>query len=323
MIGLREALEARQVAIYFAAILVAVVASFALPTTGLAAAIDPALAFMLFVTFLQVPLADLRQALLQVRFFAALAGANFVAVPVLVFGLVQFLPADPMLRLGVLLVLLAPCIDYVVTFAQIGRADAPLLLASTPALLVLQMLLLPVYLDLFLGDDAARLVQVGPFLHAFVWLIAIPLALAAVVQFGAARSTAVGWVRESLSVMPVPATALVLFLVFAAVVPQLGLAIDGALRVVPIYVAYAIAAPVVGWFVGRLVGLDAPGARATAFSSATRNSLVVLPLAFAVPGAVPLLPAVIVAQTVVELVASLAYMRIIPRMGRAEAATAA
>jgi len=319
MTNLRETLEARQVATYFVAILVAVAASFALPTTGLALAVDPALAFMLFVTFLQVPLAGLGRALLQIRFLAALAGANFVAIPVLVFGLLQFLPADPMLRLGVLMVLLAPCIDYVVTFAQIGRADARLLLASTPALLVLQMLLLPVYLGLFLGEDAARLVQVGPFLHAFVWLIAIPLALAAVVQFGATRNSAVGRVREGLGVMPVPATALVLFLVFAAVVPQLGLAVDGALRVVPIYVAYAVAAPVVGWFVGRLAGLDAPGARATAFSSATRNSLVVLPLAFAVPGAVPLLPAVIVAQTVVELVASLVYMRVMPRMGHREA----
>lgn len=111
MTDLGQTLESRQVAIYFAAILVAVATSFALLTTGLASAIDPALAFMLFVTFLQVPLADLARAFLQIRFLAALAGANFVAIPVLVFGLLHFLPADPMLRLGVLLVLLTPCID--------------------------------------------------------------------------------------------------------------------------------------------------------------------------------------------------------------------
>lgn len=121
--------------------------------------------------------------------------------------------------------------------------------------------------------------------------------------------------------MPVPATALVLFLVFAAVVLQLGLAVDGALRVVPIYVAYATAAPVVGWFVGRLRASTLPGARATAFSSATRNSLVVLPRAFAIPSTVPRLPAVIVAQTFVELVVSLVYIRIMLRMGHREALT--
>lgn len=35
------------------------------------------------------------------------------------------------------------------------------------------MLLLPVYLGLLLGNDAATLVRPGPFVHAFVWLIAV------------------------------------------------------------------------------------------------------------------------------------------------------
>lgn len=48
----------------------------------------------------------------------------------------QFLPLDPLIRSGVLLVLLTPCIDYVVTFAHLGRADARLPLAGTPALAV-------------------------------------------------------------------------------------------------------------------------------------------------------------------------------------------
>jgi len=69
--------------------------------------------------------------------------------------LVQLLPDEPLIRLGVLMVLLTPCIDYVVTFSHLGKADAKLLLASTPALLIVQMLLLPVYLKLLLGDAAA------------------------------------------------------------------------------------------------------------------------------------------------------------------------
>lgn len=202
------------------------------------------------------------------------------------------------------------------TFSHIGRADARSLLASTPVLLLLQMALLPFYLGLFLGEEASNLVRIGPFVHAFVWLIAVPLALAALTQFVTARRPTLGSVRPGLDLLPVPATALVLFLVFASVVPQLGLALDSALQVVPIYAAFAVVAPVIGWTIGRVAGLAAPEARAVAFSSATRNSLVVQPLAFAVPGAMPLLPAVIVSQTVVELIASLAYMRAMPRLGR-------
>lgn len=240
---------------------------------------------------------------------------NFVIVPLLVAILIQFAPNDPMIRLGVLLVLLCPCIDYVVTFAHLGRADAKLLLASTPALLIVQMLLLPVYLRLFLGADASRLVQAGPFLHAFLWLIAIPLALAFIVQLWARRSVIGERASISLGLLPVPATALVLLIVIAAVVPQLGQAIGAALRVTPIYIAFAILAPLLGWGVSRVAKLDAEAGRAMAFSAATRNSLVVLPLALAVPGAVPLLPAIIVAQTLVELVAELVFIRAIPRLG--------
>ena len=54
--------------------------------------------------------------------------------------------------------------------------------------------------------------------------------------------------------------------------------------------------------------------RAVAFSAATRNSLVVLPLALAVPGATPVLPAIVLTQTLVELVAELIYVRVIPKL---------
>lgn len=316
---IRETLENRQIRLYFCTVFVAVVvASLAPGTTALEAAVNPALALMLFVTFLQVPLAELKRAFAQVRFLAALLSVNFLVIPILVAVLVQFLPDDPIVRLGVLLVLLTPCIDYVVTFSHLGRADARLLLAATPVLLIVQMLLLPVYLGAFLGEQAARLVQVEPFVQAFLWLIAVPLVLAALTQLWAARSPGTLKVATALGLLPVPATALVLFVVIAAVVPRLGPATDAALHVVPIYIAFAVAAPLIGWFVARGFRLKAPAGRSIAFSASTRNSLVVLPLAFAVPGAVPVLPAIIVTQTLVELVSELAYMRFIAMLGRKE-----
>lgn len=314
---LRDRLEGSQVAIYFAAVIAGAVIALAIPgTASWEGAINPALALMLFVTFLQVPLAELGRAFRQTRFLVVMLVTNFVIVPLLVAILIQFAPNDPMIQLGVLLVLLCPCIDYVVTFAHLGRADAKLLLASTPALLIAQMLLLPVYLRLFLGADASRLVQAGPFLHAFLWLIVIPLALAVIVQLWARRTAAGERVSSLLGLLPVPATALVLLIVIAAVVPQLGQAIGAAVRVVPLYIVFAIVAPLLGWGASRFAKLDAEAGRAIAFSAATRNSLVVLPLALAVPGAVPLLPAIIVAQTLVELIAEMIFIRAIPRLGR-------
>jgi ACR3 family arsenite efflux pump ArsB len=315
MQNVRETLEKHQIGIYFSTVVIAAIVALLISgTTALEVGVNPALALMLLVTFLQVPLADLKRAFTHVRFLAALLVGNFIAIPLLVVVLVQFLPTDPMVRLGVLLVLLTPCIDYVVTFSHLGRADARSLLAATPALLIMQMLLLPLYLNLFLGKNAADLVQAGPFIHAFVWLIVIPLVLAVAIQIWAARSQLGEQVSAVLGVLPVPATALVLFVVIASVVAQLGAAINATLQVVPIYIVFAIVAPLIGWNIGRMFRLDAKSGRSVAFSAGTRNSLVILPLALAVPGAVPVLPAIIVTQTLVELVSELIYVRLIPKL---------
>lgn len=311
----RDALERYQALIYFAVVaLAAGLAIFVQGTQALEPVINPALAFMLYVTFLQVPLSALRAAFLQRRFLLALLVTNFAAIPLLVWGLSQFLPQEGMLRFGVLLVLLAPCIDYVVTFAHMGKADASLLLASTPVLLLAQMALLPLYLGYMLGAEAAALVQVAPFMDALLWLVAVPLLLALLTQRWAARSPVGGRVSAFSGVLPVPATALVLFVVVAAVVPQLEAASAAAWRVLPVYVAFAVLAPALAWWVAKVFRLPMGAARAVTFSASTRNSLVVLPLALAVPGAMPVLPAVIVAQTLVELVSELVYIKLIPRL---------
>ncbi|QJD57564.1 arsenic resistance protein [Pseudomonas sp. gcc21] len=316
MQNIRDRLEGYQVSLYFGAVVLAGLIALLIPgTVALEGMVNPALAFMLFATFLQVPLADLRRSLTRGRFLAALFAANFVAIPLLVALMLQFLPSDPMVRLGVLLVLLTPCIDYVVTFSHLGRADARLLLAATPVLLVAQLLLLPFYLSLLLSNEVTILVKPGPFIEAFIWLIAVPLALAGLVQLWATRRQAGAKALVTLSVLPVPATVFVLFVVVATVVPQLGAAIEAALLVIPFYLAFAVIAPLVGWAIGLLFRLDAPAGRALAFSAGTRNSLVILPLALAVPGAIPLLPAVIVTQTLVELLSELVYVRYIAKLG--------
>lgn len=314
MSSFRDALERWQAPIYFVAVALGACAALLLPGTHvLERAINPALACMLFVTFLQVPLASLRGVWRQGRFLAALLITNFIVVPLLVWGLSFALPDDSLLRFGVLLVLLAPCIDYVVTFSHMGKADACLLLACTPVLLLGQMLLLPVYIQVMLGAQAAAWVHAGPLVGAFVWLIAAPLLAAWVMQQWAARSVAGARLGAGLGVLPVPATAVVLFVVMAAVIPQLDVARHAAWRVLPVYVAFAVLAPLLAWQVAKALKLEPTAARAVAFSGSTRNALVVLPLALAVPGGIPVLPAVIVTQTLVELISQLVYIQRIAR----------
>lgn len=69
MQNIREMFERHQVGVYFGAVVVAAFVAFLVPgTAALEGGVNPALAFMLFVTFLQVPLADLGRAFGRGRF---------------------------------------------------------------------------------------------------------------------------------------------------------------------------------------------------------------------------------------------------------------
>lgn len=312
-IALRQWFERRQIPIYFLAMASAgILAYWYSGTAALDEAVTPALAAMLFLTFLQVPIAGLGRDLLHPRFLLALLAANFIVVPLLVAVLFPLLPADSGVQLGVLLVLLMPCIDYVITFSHIGKANSRLLLAATPLLLAIQIVLLPGYLGLFLGTPITRSDVIKPFIYAFVTLIMMPLALAALWQWLARRHVQVARVGTVLDALPVPATALVLFLVVGAVLPQLGEVTAIAMQVAPVYLAFALISPLLGWLVARVFQLDIAAVRAVAFSSGTRNSLVVLPLALSIPNAAHIMPVVILTQTMVELMAQLGYVRWIP-----------
>lgn len=130
---------------------------------------------------------QVREAWSNLRFMGALLTANFVVVPVVVLGLTLLFPQSSPVLIGVLLVLLTPCIDYVIVFTQLGKGNEKLVLAATPLLFIAQMVLLPLYLWLFVGSEAARVMEVGPFVRAFLFLIVIPMVLALLTQLWGKR----------------------------------------------------------------------------------------------------------------------------------------
>ncbi|GAC67248.1 arsenic resistance protein [Gordonia soli] len=309
-------MERHQIPIYVGAIVGGAVAGLASPRSAgaLEVAINPLLAALLYVTFLQVPASDLLRAVRDGRFVAAVASINFVVVPVVVAAMFWLLPADQAVRIGVVLVLLCPCVDYVIVFSGLAGGDSKRLLAATPLLLLAQMAALPVFLVIFLGSDPGEVVEIGPFVHAFVILIVIPLALAWLTQAWSERASVGRRFAAGAGTLMVPLMVAVLAVVVASQIPT----IDGRLgsigRVVPFYVAFLVVMAVLGTVAARVFRLDVPSARALVFSGATRNSLVVLPLALALPDGYELAAAVVVTQTLVEVIGMVVYIRLVPRL---------
>lgn len=314
----QERLERNQMWVYAAGIVLGVVIALVPPGMGplFEHLIYPVLGILLYATFLQVPFRELRRAFSHGRYMAAVLTVNFLVVPVLVWILARFVPQEPAILLGVYLVLLAPCIDYVIVFTGIGGGDDRLVLASAPVLMLVQMLLLPLYLWLLMGERLSGTESAGPFLEAFLLLIALPLGLAVATEaWAASRRGGTRW-TDAMGWVPVPFMALTLLVVIASQLPKIKGAFGDVAQVVPVYMAYLVLIPPVAYLGTRLFGLEASAGRALLFTAATRNSLVVLPLALALPPAYALTPAVVVTQTMVELVGLLIYMRLVPQLWR-------
>ncbi|TFB99579.1 arsenic resistance protein [Cryobacterium adonitolivorans] len=192
------------------------------------------------------------------------------------------------------------------------------LLAATPLLMLLQIVLLPVYLWLIAGTGAVALIEVRPLVEAFLVLIVLPLAAAAAVQFGTRRRRAARAIETLMQALMVPLMMTTLAVVVGSQVSAVGAQAAALPTLIPLYIAFLIVMVGIGVLAAGLAGLPVPAARALIFSGATRNSLVVLPLALALPLALPpalaLAPLAVVTQTLVELVGLAILVRLVPRL---------
>ena len=308
-------LERRQAWIYLAAILSGLALGTLAP--GIAGVFEallwPVLGFLLFITFTQMPLVNLPRAARDHRFIGAMLIGNFVLVPLLVWGLIAFLPDDTVLRLGVLVVLLVPCTDWFIAFTHLGRGDAVRAATATPILLAVQFACLPLFLWLFLGDAFLELFAAGRIAAVFAALILVPLAAAfALKRWTQARAERAAVVNR-LAWLPVPLLAVVVFLIAASQVDAVRDALPVLVHVAGIYVAYLVAAALLGAVIGHVAGLPTAGRRTVVFSLGTRNSFVVLPLVLALGPEWNVVAVVIVFQSLVELFGMVAYLWIVPR----------
>lgn len=322
-------MERHQVGLYLAAIGLGATAGLGLPALAGPAAvlINPALGLLLYVTFLSIPVTHLVHAARDWRFLLAVLALNFVVVPPVAFALSRFVADDSALTLGVLFVLLTPCIDYVIVFTGLAGGAKERLLAAAPVLLLAQLAALPGLLWLMAGNDVVARLDPAPFADALVYLILLPLTAAVATQVLAERGgprvrpAAGRFAAGALSIM-VPLMMITLAVVVASQIHGVGLELARLAPLLPVYAGFGALMVAAGWLFGRAPGwfgrpgFDVAARRAIVFSGVTRNSLVVLPLVLALPAAYDLAPLAVVTQTLVELILMVVLVRWVPLLVR-------
>lgn len=314
----KSKIEHYQIYIFFVALVLGILAGLTsqIFSVFLESVISIFIGILMFSMFSQIPFFNIRQNLFNTKYIIALILSNFIIIPIFVFALIQlFEVSSAPILIGLYLVLLTPCIDYVIVFTALGKGNAQYMLISTPILFVLQIILLPVYFTIFLNNEILSIIDIAPFINAFFTFIIIPLMLALLLQLLSKKSNSMNRVLNLTTWLPELFMSLVLFSVVGSQINKITNDLNIVLTVVPIYICFMIIAPIIGLLCGKLLRLDIPNLRTLAFSTSTRNALVVLPLALSLPNHwVTITTTVIITQTLTELIGELIYIKVIPKL---------
>lgn len=312
-----SALERHQVWWYLTAVVLGLGVGVILPEVGpwAEALVWPTLTVLLLIVFFITPWSQIPRVLAQPRFLLAALVGNAVVMPLIAVALVQLGPEDPVLRWGLLLVLVAPCTDWFITFTQVSGGDTAAASALTPVNLLAQLVLIPVYLWLFAPEipgSAEANTATGALAGAAV-LILGSMALGAGAAWWAVRRNTVARLRSRSAVAPVPLLTVVLGLVGASQAQTVLEARGELVGIGAVALGYLAAAVLAAWVLARLMRVPRTQGITLTMTFSTRNSFVVLPIALALPAGAEVAAVAVVVQSLVELLGVLVLLWMVPR----------
>ena len=259
------------------------------------------LMLLLFVLFLSVDLRKMGRSLLNVRFTATALALNFVLTPVLSYLLgIAFFGGSMDLRIGLIMLLVTPCTDWYLVFTGLSRGNVELGMSILPLNLVLQIVLLPVYLMLFVGSE----------IHMDAWamvldmaqILVVPFVLSVIVKAAVGRRESFGGFMsahgDNLQLLFLCLAVVVMFASESVTLfENPGLLVE---MFVPLLIFFALLLSV-SQAVGRLEGFPYADRAALTFTSMARNSPLSLAIAVVAFPDMPLVSLALVIGPLIEL----------------------
>lgn len=267
---------------------------------------------VIFTIMLFVEVRDIGKAFTKVKPTILALLTNFVFTPIFAWFLGWlFLRNYPDLWAGVVLYKLTPCIGWYLIFIDLAEGDVPWGVALLPWNLVLQIVLLPVYIWLLVGQvvpvDALEL------LRSVTFYIFMPFAVGWLVRTLLLRWRGREWTygpfKQAMGEVKLWALVAVIIGIFASQ-NTLGLGDFGRLALIILVISlFFVSLFLIGVLVGRLAKLGYEDTATLVFTTTARNSESVLPVAAAAFPGHPLVILAILIGPVVELPALLLLSR--------------
>lgn len=204
----------------------------------------PLLISMLYITFLQIPLEQTKQAFKNAQFSSVALMINFVVTPLFTWLLASlFLGNEPALYIGFIMLMVTPCTDWYLIFTGIAKGNVALSTAILPVNLILQIILLPFYLLVFAGTTGSF--EFSFVLESVVEVLLLPLSLAIATRKIAKKKK---WLKkqqvDQLASLPILLLALAIVAMFAS---------QGSLLLRNLDLLWQLLLPILLFFLGMFI----------------------------------------------------------------------
>jgi len=149
------------------------------------------------------------------RQLLVLLGFNYLVAPFVMFGLANIFVSDPELHTGLVLYGLAPCIAMVIIFTYLARGNAAMALVFVALNSVIQMILIPVYARLLIGNVEFDVWVVA---ESVVLYLGLPLVLGVLTRYLVIRrggEAAMDRLKPGLTAMSIVGLLFTLIVMFA------------------------------------------------------------------------------------------------------------
>jgi ACR3 family arsenite efflux pump ArsB len=265
--------------------------------------IEVFLMIMLFFTFLSVDIQKISKSFGNFRFSLSALALNFVWTPVFTFILARvFLPGNADLQTGFLMLMVTPCTDWYLIFTGLAKGNVTLGSSILPLNLLLQIILLPVFLLLFMGTSASF--DRAVILKSIIFVLIAPLSLSNMVKFIARK-------RKSARIIDAVVTKsddiqfiLLCMAVSAMFASQGTLLLQNLnifIKLLPPLLLFFIIMFLLAFFTGKALRLSFEDAIPFIFTTSARNSPVALAIAAVTFPERPLISLALVMGPLIEL----------------------
>lgn len=259
------------------------------------------LMLLLYILFLSVDLKQLRQGFGNLKYTATAVVINFVVTPIIAFGLgAIFFPDSLQIRIGLLMLLVTPCTDWYLVFTGLAKGNVALNLSILPINLILQIVLMPVYLLVFLGSEIQM--DVGSMVQSIILVLLIPFVASRITnQIIRNQPRAKDWLSQQGDNLQLLFLCLAVVVMFASESGSLFENPSLLLRLfVPLMLFFTVILAI-GQCSGRALKFEKPDIVALNFTTLARNSPLSLAIAVATFPNYPLTSLALVVGPLIEL----------------------